>query len=95
VPRTLDESSELEIELSAWLLSVKRWGAGSVAINERDQVDFHCGGYADESEVSMGMKILIGYDGSVSADVALDDLRMAGLPRETEALLVSPSERPK
>jgi nucleotide-binding universal stress UspA family protein len=47
---------------------------------------------ADESEVSMGMKILIGYDGSESADAALDDLRMAGLPRETEALIVSVGE---
>jgi nucleotide-binding universal stress UspA family protein len=35
------------------------------------------------------MKILIGYDGSASADAALDDLRRAGLPREAEALIVS------
>ena len=38
------------------------------------------------------MKILIGYDGSESADAALDDLRRAGLPRETEALIVSVAE---
>jgi nucleotide-binding universal stress UspA family protein len=46
----------------------------------------------DESEVSMAMKILIGYDGSESADAALGDLRRAGLPRETEALIVSVGE---
>lgn len=38
------------------------------------------------------MRILIGYDGSVSADRALDDLRRAGLPREAEALIVSVGE---
>jgi hypothetical protein len=36
--------------------------------------------------------VLIGYDGSESADAALDDLRRAGLPRETEALIVSVGE---
>jgi nucleotide-binding universal stress UspA family protein len=35
------------------------------------------------------MKILIAYDGSSSADSALEDLRRAGLPEETEALIVS------
>ena len=35
------------------------------------------------------MKVLIGYDGSSYADVALDDLRRAGLPREAEALVVT------
>jgi nucleotide-binding universal stress UspA family protein len=35
------------------------------------------------------MKILVGYDGSQSADAALADLRRAGLPREAEALIVS------
>ena len=35
------------------------------------------------------MKILVGYDGSESADAALDDLRRAGLPSEAEALIVS------
>jgi len=38
------------------------------------------------------MRILIGYDGSESADAALDDLRRAGLPREAEALIVSVGE---
>jgi nucleotide-binding universal stress UspA family protein len=38
------------------------------------------------------MKILIGYDGSESADAALHDLRKAGLPREVEALVVSVGE---
>ncbi len=40
----------------------------------------------------MTMRILIGYDGSESADVALDDLRRAGLPRDVEALVVSVGE---
>jgi nucleotide-binding universal stress UspA family protein len=40
----------------------------------------------------MGMRILIGYDGSESGDAVLDDLRRAGLPRETEALIVSVGE---
>jgi len=35
------------------------------------------------------MKILIGYDGSQSADAALVDLQRAGLPVEAEALVVS------
>src|SRR5690349_10957775 len=35
------------------------------------------------------MKILIGYDGSQSADAALVDLQRAGLPAEAEALIVS------
>jgi nucleotide-binding universal stress UspA family protein len=39
--------------------------------------------------VAMMMKILIGYDGSPSADDALVDLRRAGLPREAHALVVS------
>lgn len=38
------------------------------------------------------MRILIGYDGSQSADSAVDDLRRAGLPREVEALIVSVGE---
>ena len=38
------------------------------------------------------MRILIGYDGSRSADAALDDLRRAGLPGEVEALIVSVGE---
>jgi len=40
----------------------------------------------------MKMRILIAYDGSESADAALDDLRRAGLPREAEALIVSVSD---
>jgi nucleotide-binding universal stress UspA family protein len=35
------------------------------------------------------MRILIGYDGSKHADAALDDLKRAGLPRDSEALVVS------
>src|SRR6185369_16127799 len=35
------------------------------------------------------MKILIGHDGSQSADAALVDLKRAGLPEEAEALVVS------
>jgi nucleotide-binding universal stress UspA family protein len=35
------------------------------------------------------MRILIAYDGSTYADAAIDDLRRAGLPRQTEALVVS------
>jgi len=35
------------------------------------------------------MKLLIGYDGSQSADAALVDLQRAGLPDEAEALIVS------
>ena len=38
------------------------------------------------------MRILIGYDGSESADAALDDLQRAGLPREVEVLIVSVSD---
>ena len=35
------------------------------------------------------MRILIGYDGSESADAALADLRRAGLPSDAEALILS------
>jgi nucleotide-binding universal stress UspA family protein len=35
------------------------------------------------------MKILIGYDGSECADAALSDLRRAGLPRQSEAVVLS------
>jgi nucleotide-binding universal stress UspA family protein len=34
------------------------------------------------------MKVLIAYDGSPSADAAIEDLRRAGLPEQTEALIV-------
>ncbi|HKO95676.1 MAG TPA: hypothetical protein VJU86_01700 [Pyrinomonadaceae bacterium] len=40
----------------------------------------------------MTMKILIGYDGSESADAVLNDLQRAGLPRDVEAFIVSVSE---
>ena len=35
------------------------------------------------------MKVLIGYDGSEHSDAAIDDLRLAGLPRDTEVLIAS------
>jgi len=35
------------------------------------------------------MKILIGYDGSDCSNAALDDLKMAGLPNEVEAVVIS------
>src|SRR5689334_696784 len=35
------------------------------------------------------MKVLIGYDGSACADAAIEDLQRAGLPAETEALVLS------
>jgi nucleotide-binding universal stress UspA family protein len=35
------------------------------------------------------MKVLIAYDGSESADAALDDLKSAGLPKTAEAMVVS------
>jgi nucleotide-binding universal stress UspA family protein len=38
------------------------------------------------------MKILIGYDGSRSADAALDDLQKAGLPDDVEAQVISIAE---
>ena len=38
------------------------------------------------------MKILIGYDGSRSADAALDDLQKAGLPDDLEAKIISIAE---
>jgi nucleotide-binding universal stress UspA family protein len=34
------------------------------------------------------MKILVAYDGSISADAAISDLRRAGLPEEAEGLVV-------
>jgi nucleotide-binding universal stress UspA family protein len=38
------------------------------------------------------MKVLIGYDGSSYADAALDDLLLAGLPSNVEALVISVGE---
>lgn len=40
----------------------------------------------------MTMRILIGYDGSESADAALNDLRVAGLPRDATVLIISVEE---
>ena len=38
------------------------------------------------------MKVLIGYDGSPSADAALDDLQRAGLPADVEAVILMIAE---
>ena len=38
------------------------------------------------------MKVLIAYDGSESADTAIDGLRRAGVPREADALVASVAE---
>lgn len=38
------------------------------------------------------MKILIGYDGSEYSDLALEDLRQAGLPAEAEAIVMAVGE---
>jgi len=38
------------------------------------------------------MKIVIGYDGSACADVAIEDLRRAGLPEGTEAMVVASAD---
>src|SRR4051812_40142923 len=35
------------------------------------------------------MRILIGYDGSEHSDAAIDDLKKAGLPRDSEVLVIS------
>jgi len=35
------------------------------------------------------MRVLIAYDGSAHAETAIDDMRRAGLPRQTEAMVVS------
>ncbi len=43
--------------------------------------------------MSEKLKILIAYDGSASADAALNDLQVAGLPREAEVLIVNVLER--
>ena len=43
-------------------------------------------------EVGTTLRILIGYDGSESADAALEDLRRAGLPHDVEAVIVSVGE---
>ena len=39
--------------------------------------------------MSEKMKVLIAYDGSSCANAALDDLQRAGLPRVSEALIMS------
>ena len=43
----------------------------------------------DEAVEVQTMKILIGYDGSESSDAALGDLKRAGLPRDSQALVIS------
>jgi len=35
------------------------------------------------------MRVLIGYDGSEHSDAAIDDLKLAGLPRDSEVLIAS------
>jgi nucleotide-binding universal stress UspA family protein len=42
--------------------------------------------------MSTRMKLLIAYDGSECAEAALDDLQLAGLPRDAEARVVSVTE---
>src|SRR5262249_3818541 len=42
-----------------------------------------------------GMKLLVGYDGSVCADAALRDLQLAGLPADIEAVVLAVGEMPK
>jgi hypothetical protein len=47
----------------------------------------------DEGESTIEkMKIVIGYAGSENADMALDDLRQAWLPRDAGALIISVAE---
>lgn len=38
------------------------------------------------------MNVMIGYDGSEGSDAALEDLKLAGLPRHTKSLVVSVSD---
>jgi nucleotide-binding universal stress UspA family protein len=42
--------------------------------------------------INWSMKILIAYDGSNCAEAALDDLTRAGLPQESEAIVISVAE---
>ena len=42
-----------------------------------------------KNEMNDRMKIMIAYDGSSYSEAAIDDLRLAGLPREGKALVVS------
>jgi len=42
--------------------------------------------------MSENFKLLIAYDGSSSADAALDDLKKAGLPAKAEVLIFSVAE---
>src|SRR5262249_5061745 len=39
------------------------------------------------------MRILVPYDGSISADAAIEDLGRAGLPAQTEALVVCVADK--
>ena len=56
----------------------------SVLISERRMQECH----AEDL-----MRILVAYDGSAYATAAIDDLRRAGLPRQTEAMVVSVAHR--
>ena len=40
------------------------------------------------------MRVLIGYDGSESADVVLEDLKKAGLPKRVEAIVLTAADMP-
>jgi nucleotide-binding universal stress UspA family protein len=42
--------------------------------------------------MSKRMRVLVAYDGSESADAAIDDLRLAGLPSGVEAVVISVGE---
>jgi hypothetical protein len=39
------------------------------------------------------MRIVIAYDGSVHADLAFEDLHRAGLPSQTDVLILTVAER--
>ena len=49
---------------------------------------------AKGSYLEISLKILIGYDGLIPSNAAIDDLPRAGLPREAEAVVMSVAELP-
>lgn len=51
-----------------------------------------CGDEASEISEESEMRVLVAYDGSESSQAALDDLRLAGLGKSVEAIILSVAE---
>src|SRR5262245_27932971 len=55
---------------------------------QRRQYSFRQSRCRNDGGTKREMRILVAYDGSASADIAIDQLRRAGLPEQNEAFVI-------